>query len=67
MIKVPKGLVIKKMPRASLKGALLSAAKRKVIVADARSATVSKNVSRLRRSDTATGSGQIKLAKFRAA
>jgi hypothetical protein len=62
MARVPKSLVIKKMPRASVRGALLNASARKAIVARARSASTSKIVIRLRRSDTATGSGHIKIA-----
>jgi hypothetical protein len=62
MIKAPKTLVIKKMPRASVRGAQLHASTRKAIVAKALAASVPKRVTKLRRSDTATGAGHIRLA-----
>ena len=61
MVKAPKTLIIKKMPRASIKGAQLGASARKAIVARALAASAPKSVVRLRRTDTATGSGHIKI------
>ena len=61
MNKAPKSLVIKKMPRASVRGAQLRASTRKAIVAKALAASVPKIVTRLHRSDTATGAGRIRL------
>lgn len=68
MVKAPKNLVIKKLPRSRMKGAMLSPAARKAIVEKARASSTLKAVGKLRREDTATGSGHVALsAKYRVA